>query len=114
VGRERRGRLCAYPGSRSQFFPIPKYYAFNAKLGQGTELNVRAQPELESHVIGHIISTEVVRCDAIYGDWIQVGFKHYDNAWMLARNRVHELLKPVDRETAERAAQSKKSPWDKT
>ena len=33
---------------------------------------------------------------------------------MLLRNKVHELMKPVSREVAERAEASKVSPWDKT
>jgi len=97
-----------------EFFPISKYYGLAPKLHSGTELNVRAQPELESPVIGHIVGVETVRCNAVYGDWIQVTYKNYDNAWMLIRNKVHELLKPVDRDISERAALSKKSPWDQT
>ena len=38
----------------------------------------------------------------------------YDNAWMLIRNKAHDLLKPVPRETAERAESGKRSPWDWT
>lgn len=97
-----------------EFLPIPRYYSASPRLGPGTELNVRARPNMDSAIVGFIIPTECVKCDAICGDWIQVKFKGYDSAWMLVRNKVHELLKPVDRETAERAEASKLSPWDRT
>jgi len=98
-----------------EFFSVPRWYSSSPKLcGKGLELNVRAQPELTSPVIGFIIDTEAVKCSATFGDWIQVGFKSYDNAWMLIRNKVHDLLKPVPREMAERATVAKRSPWDWT
>ncbi len=97
-----------------EFFPLPRYYTISWKLPPGTELNVRAQPDLESPIVGHIINTMAVKCSATYGDWMQISFNSYDNAWMLIRNKVHDLLKPVDREAAERAAVSKLSPWDWT
>jgi len=100
-----------------EFFPIPRYYSISPRLcegGIGRELNVRAQPDLDSPILGFIIPTECVRCEAMYGDWLQVKFKTYDSGWMLIRNKVHELMKPVAREISERAEASKASPWDKT
>ena len=98
----------------SQFFAVPRYYAIHPALGAGRELNVRAQPDLESPIVGFLIPTECVQCNAAFGDWIQVRYKVYDSAWMLLRNQVRPLLQPVDRDRAERAATSKISPWDWT
>ncbi|GMH81373.1 hypothetical protein TL16_g08909 [Triparma laevis f. inornata] len=97
-----------------EFFAVPGFYKISPKLGNGLELNVRAQPDIDSPIVGFVIPTMAVKCLAMYGDWIQVRFKTYDNAWMLVRNQVHTLMVPCDRDISERALQSKTSPWDWT
>ena len=66
-------------------FSNPIYYQVrdDKELPKNFELKVRAEPYLESPVIGYIKMGQVVESRASINDWLHIKFENFDCAWVV-------------------------------
>ena len=84
-------------------FVLPRVFCHAPGLPRGAQLKVRAEPggaddagdgSVVGKVLGRVAATECVIALASSGDWLQVRYKHYEVAWMLAVYRERRLMAP--------------------